>query len=204
MHTSLCLVFKSFVLFHFSCNKPQLHCTQLLQNYFIHDATTNSVCSSYYFVGVVDNDFLFFCYWFTRGWIYAGGLDLRSSIREGRKVGGIREDLLWSFSHWLVSEQQVREEFFDSEVLQHTLNILRCSTPLLPTSLPMAISTQQILPHQPTFDVCRCGFSASSHLLPYPNLWSGNLISDCLAKKHGKEPMNHRPLTTCKLCEPKN
>ena len=62
MHTSLCLAFKSVVFFHFSCNKPQLHCTQLLRNYFSQDATTDSVCSSYYFVSVVVVDFLFFCY----------------------------------------------------------------------------------------------------------------------------------------------
>jgi hypothetical protein len=32
---------------------------------------------------------------------------LEDLINEGRKVGGIREDQLWSFLHWLVSEQKV-------------------------------------------------------------------------------------------------
>lgn len=52
---------------------------------------------------------------------------LEDLIREGRKVGGIREEQLWSFLHWLVSEQQVREELFDSQVLQHIHSILQCS-----------------------------------------------------------------------------
>lgn len=32
---------------------------------------------------------------------------LEDLINEGRKVGGIREEQLWSFLHWLVSEQKV-------------------------------------------------------------------------------------------------
>jgi aarF domain-containing kinase len=32
---------------------------------------------------------------------------LEGLVKEGRKVGGIKEEQLWSFLHWLVSEQQV-------------------------------------------------------------------------------------------------
>jgi aarF domain-containing kinase len=31
---------------------------------------------------------------------------LEGLVKEGRKVGGIKEEQLWSFLHWLVSEQQ--------------------------------------------------------------------------------------------------
>lgn len=112
---------------------------------------------------------------------------LEDLIRQGRKVGGIREEQLWSFLHWLVSEQQVRKDLFSSPAT-YTRHSSMLSNNYLEQAHPMPYTHNKSSLIHPLFTFADVD---SVHSFTVSISASREFIVRCFAKRHGKEIMNY-------------